>query len=218
MILLFQKKGECNYWYEEVPKSPNNSVCNITEGSTVYLTCAVYYPCDNISIKWYKSRTEMDASDDVIRGNGECINSSADGKYLQIVQAIGGTTNDSNFEDYCYASFLLLIHHFIQNDNGNYWCQIVANSCPLEPSLYAYISPSFVMSNAKRHNQCNVSDLIYHFSPAQCAENITSIPSSRLTCNSQSTTTTAATAQTEQNESVTETTFNNKGMNCCQQQ
>ena len=114
-------------------------MCNITEGNTVILTCVVYYPCDDISIKWYKSSTEMNASDDVIRENGEYINSSADGKYLQI-NMTGGTTNNSNFEGCCFANSLLLILYFNQNDNGNYWCQIMANSRPLEPSPYAYIS------------------------------------------------------------------------------
>ena len=69
----------------------------------------------------------MNASDNVIRGNGEDINSSADGKYLQINPTIGGTTNNSNFEGCCFASFLLLIHQFNNTDNGYYWCQLVAN-------------------------------------------------------------------------------------------
>ena len=161
----------------------------------VSLTCAVYYPCDDISIKWYKSRTEMNTSDNVTRGNGEYINSSADGKYLQINPTTGGTTNNSNFEGCCFANSLLLILYFNQNDNDNYWCQIMTNSHPLEPSPYAYISLSSAVSIGERCS-CVVSDLIRHLSPVQCAEYVTSTPLSRMTCNYQSTTTIAEYPQT----------------------
>ena len=164
----------------------------------VTLTCAVYYPCANeISIKWYKSRTGINAGNN--RENCEYIDTKH--KYQQIVQVIGGTTNNSNFDGFCFASFLLLISHISHNDNGYYWCQIVANSRPLEPSPYAYISISSAMSTGQHH--CSVGDLIHDLIPAQCAENITTPLS--MTCNSQSITTTTATSQTEQSESVTAT-------------
>ena len=138
----------------------------------------------------------MNASDNVIRESGEYINSLAGSKYQLTTLSIGATTSNINFVGCCFASFSLSIHHFNHNgDNGNYWCQIVANSRPLEPSPYAYISLSSAMSIGEQRS-CIFSDLIRHLSPAQCAWNVTSTPSSRITCNYQSTTTIAEYPQT----------------------
>ena len=149
----------------------------------------------------------MNASDNVIRENGEYINVFADPvKYLSTAIVTSVTQNNNNFDGCCFAGFLLINNYFSPSDNGFYWCQIVVNSRPLEPSSYAYISLSSEMSSVSERQDCTVSDLTHHLSPEQCAENITTTPLSRMTCNYQSTTTTAANSQSEQSESVTGTT------------
>ena len=149
----------------------------------------------------------MNASDNVIRENGEYINSSADPvKYQSTAIVTSVTQNNNNFDGCCFADFLLLNNYFSPSDNGFYWCQIVVNSRPLEPSSYAYISLSPEMSSVSERRGCTVTDLTHHLIPEHCAENITTTPLSRMTCNYQSTTTTAANSQSEQSETVTGTT------------
>ena len=150
----------------------------------------------------------MNASDNVIRENGEYINVFADPvKYQSTAIVTSVTQNNNNFDGCCFAGFLLINNYFSPSDNGFYWCQIVVNlSRPLEPSSYAYISLSPEMSSVSKRQDCTVSDLTHHLSPEQCAENITTTPLSRMTCNYQSTTTTMANSQSEQSEFVTGTT------------
>ena len=137
VIIDVGKIGDCNYWHQEVPRSSNHTGCRIT----VSLRCTIYRPCDiRVDVKWYRSSTEMDAEEDVIRDNGEYINSTSSNKYFIIPQI---PVNNGNFENCCSTRFVLCIKNFNHSDSGYYWCQFVANhSRLLLPSPYGYISLS----------------------------------------------------------------------------
>ena len=197
--------GDCKYWHYEVPRSSNHTGCSITEGSAVYLTCAIYHPCDIIvNVRWYKSVTEMEAEEDVIRGNGQHIMSS--NKYFLIPQNTVRIVNNGNFYNCCSTSLVLFNNNFNYTDNGYYWCQFVAYNHLLLLPPYGYISLS---EGAGSNSQaCTVYDLTRQLDPAECAENTTRSHSGRMSCASQTTTdivTPATNTDSTQSRSITVT-------------
>ena len=146
----------------------------------------------------------MDSEEDVIRGNGQFVNSTrGNGKYNVITQIRNGIVNNSNFRHCCFTSYLLEIKNFNHSDNGYYWCQFVANNRFLLPSSYGYIAHS---ERASVHNHaCAVGNFIRRFDPAQCAENTTTTNSGRMTCNSNNAVTTGVNSGPTQSGSVTVT-------------
>ena len=183
--------GDCNYWYDQGLMSPDHSVCSITRSNPVHLSCGINHPCDNIQldVRWYRSSTEMYAEEDVIKGNGQYINStSINGKYTVILQIQNGTVNNSVFDHCCYTTYFLVINNFNHSDNGHYWCQFVANKRLLLPSPYGYIALS--EGAAVNNRDCSAGDFIRSLDQAKCAENTTMTNSGRMTCNTNNTDTT----------------------------
>lgn len=64
--LILHTVGECNYLYDSVPSSSNDTTCTISEGNTVYFSCVVYDRCNSISVLWYKSRNVRGSSEQII--------------------------------------------------------------------------------------------------------------------------------------------------------
>ena len=92
------------------------------------------------------------------------------------------TTND-NFIDCCYASSLLVISQFSQNEIGYYWCQIVTPSGRLQTSPYAFISLHH--ETVVDPQTCVVGHYINHLNPPICATDRTYFsPTERMTCSS----------------------------------
>ena len=108
----------------------------------------------------------MNASDNVTRESGEYINSSADPVKYLLLQSTTIVTNNNNFDGCYFADFLLLNNYFSHSDNGYYWCQIVANSHPLEPSSYAYRN-KLVNENLKPTNELD-NEQYYSHGPSTC--------------------------------------------------
>ena len=143
----------------------------------------------------------MDAEEDVIRDNGEHINSMSSNKYFIIPQ---NPVNNDNFDNCCPTSVVLSISNFNHSDSGHYWCQFVANNRPLLPSPYGYISLS---EGAGSNSQaCTENDLTRQLDPAECAGNSTMSHSGRMSCASHTTTaivTPATDTDSTQSRSVT---------------
>ena len=186
----------CNYWYDQVPKSSNQTNCTTRTGDSITLTCAVYHPFENISIEWYRSDTE--GGD--IGSSGERITNSAGGKYLLVTANTNArANNETRFINCCFTSFLLGISQFTQNETGYYWCQIVTPNRCLQNSPYAFISLHHETLDDPQ--TCRVANYINHLNPPICASDRTYLsPTERRTCNSSystdteaSTTTTAST-------------------------
>ena len=186
--------------------SPDHSVCSTIGISPVYLSCVINHPCDNIrlAVRWYRSFTEIDADEDVIRDNGQYINSSSsNGKHNVITHIQNGTVSNGIFDHCCFTNIILVINNFNRSDNGHYWCEFVANNRLLLPSSYGYIALS--EGAAVNNRACTVGDFIHSLDPAQCAENTRTSHSGRMTCNSHTTTTTVANSDSTQSRSSTVT-------------
>ena len=186
--------GDCNYW-NQVPKSLNITICNVTEGTTVQLLCAMHHPCNSTSfdVKWYKSTNETyaDAECEVIEDNSENINkyNFSDCKYnvSLVSEPQSGTATESNSDNCCFTSYVLSISHFNSRDNGHYWCQFVANDSHPLSYPYGYITLS--EETTVNTSECRADDFIIdnkYLDTAQCAENITLCT---MKCGSQNSTT-----------------------------
>ena len=158
-------------------------------GDSITHTCAIYHPCGNIRINWYKTDGEGQGD---IWDRGERVNSS--GKYLLklLTQANTMVINSTNFDNTCcFASSFLVINEFTQDEIGYYWCQIVTpNSRRLQNSMYAFISLHLeAIDNAQT---CTVSDYIDRLNPPACSTDRTYFSTSETrTCNSTEDVTTA---------------------------
>ena len=150
--------GECNYLYDTVPGSSNDSTCIVAGGSTVYFSCVVYDRCNSINVLWYKSRN-------VGGGSEQVAGTPAPGGKFQIF-AVRIPANTSNLPGYCSTASFLVIYDFTHNaDSGYYWCQIVANGSLLLPSPRGYLSLKLEGDHA-----CGNGDLNHYLSSRLCAE------------------------------------------------
>ena len=164
MYLFRFLSDDCNYWYEQVPKSSNQTNCSTRIGDSITLTCAVYHRCDNISIEWYRS----DAEGGDNRSSSERISNTDGGKYL-VIQLIGtnAMTPNENFIGCCFGRSHLVINQFSQNETGYYWCQTVTRNRRLKNSPYAFIS--LHRETVYDPQTCAPGDYINHLNPPICA-------------------------------------------------
>ena len=128
----------CCYYYSIVPKNVTTVSCN-PQGMDINWLCQIYSPHSdntNLSVQWYKA-----ALGTVDTVEGELL-SELSGKYSFTTSRRSLTVNQSTLNGLFSDEFLFTIHNFnSSNDDGYYWCQIVANgSCPLEPSSTGYVA------------------------------------------------------------------------------
>ena len=153
--------GECNYLYDTVPGSSNDTTCTVAELNTVYFSCVVYDRCNSVNILWYKSRNV---------GPGESIEqitgTPEPGGKFQILTVHIPANNISSLAGYCSAASFLVINNFNNaNDRGYYWCQILANGSLLLPSPRGYVALKL-----EGDRPCGNGDFNYYLSPRLCAE------------------------------------------------
>ena len=152
--------GECNYLYDTVPGSSNDTTCTVAELNTVYFSCVVYDKCNSINILWYKSRN-VGESIEQITGTPE------PGGKFQILTLHIPANNISSLAGYCSTASILVINNFNNtNDRGYYWCQILANGSLLLPSPRGYVALKL-----EGDRPCGNGDFNYYLSPRLCAEN-----------------------------------------------
>ena len=176
------KAGICNYWYDQVPKSSNQTNCSTRTGDSIVLSCAVYHPCDNISIDWYRSVAEGEGD---IQDRGERINASSKYTLIPLTGTNVVTINGAFDNTCCFTSSILVIDQFSEDEAGYYWCQIVTPNGRLQNSPYAFISLHREM--VANPQTCTVGDYINHLNPPICGTNRTYIyfsTSERRSCNS----------------------------------
>ena len=203
---FYSAADDCNYWYDQVPKSSNQTNCSTRMGDSITLTCAVYHPCGNISIDWYKNDSQGQSN---IWDRGERIDDTSD-KYILV--PLTGTnamaTNSSNFDNTCcFASSLFQISRFFQNDTGYYWCQIVTPNRQLQNSPYAFISLHH--ETVADPQPCVVDNYTNHLNPPICAtvRNYNNLPNSgRRSCNSTNSPTEAPTTMSSISHLTTHST------------
>ena len=106
--------GECNYLYDTVPGSSNDTTCIVAELNTVYFSCVVYDRCNSINILWYKSRS--------IRESIKQITGTPEpGGKFQILAVHILANNISSLAGYCSTASFLVINNFnTTNDHGYY--------------------------------------------------------------------------------------------------
>ena len=191
-------------------KPLNDTICNVTEGTTVQLVCAMHHPCNSTSfqVKWYKSTNETyaDAECEVIEDSCENINkyNFSDCKYnvSLVSEPQSGTATESNSDNCCFTSYVLSISHFNSSDNhGHYWCQFADNDCLPLSSPYGYVSLS--EDTTVNTSACTADDFIIdnkYLNTSQCAEDITMQP---MICASQSISTTVAPMSVDVTETIT---------------
>ena len=152
--------GECNYLYDTVPGSSNDTTCTVAELNTVYFFCVVYDRCNSINILWYKGRN-VGESIEQITGIPE------PGGKFQIFTVHIPANNISSLAGYCSTASILVINNFNNtNDHGYYWCQILANGSLLLPTPRGYIALKL-----EGDRLCGNGDFNYYLSPRLCAEN-----------------------------------------------
>ena len=157
MILL--AVGECNYLYDTVPGSSNDTTCTVADRNTIYFSCVVYDRCNSINILWYKSRN-VGKSIEQITGTPE------PGGKFQTFSVHIPANNISNLAGYCSTASFLIINNFNHtNDRGYYWCQILANGSLLLPSPRGYVSLKL-----EGDHPCGNGDFNHYLSPRLCAE------------------------------------------------
>ena len=180
---IYSEADNCNYWYDQVPKSSNQTTCSTGIGASIPLTCVVYHPCGNISIQWYRSLAE--AGD--IENRRQRINNSAGGKYLFLSPTrTNVTANNSNFINCCFTLSQLSIYRFSEEDVGYYWCRIVTPNRRLQSSPYAFISLHH--ETVANSQTCTFSDYINQLHPPICATDRNYFSTSETrTCNSTTT-------------------------------
>ena len=160
LIINYLTVGECNYLYDAVPSSSNDTTCTVSEGNTVYFSCVVYDRCNSISVLWYKSRTVRGSSEEVT-GTPEPV-----GKFQIFAVTVPIPANTINLAGYCSTASFLVINNFNHtNDSGYYWCQILANGSLLLPSPRGYVS-----LKPEGDRPCRNGDFSYYLSPRLCAE------------------------------------------------
>ena len=187
-------------------KSLNDTICNVNEGTTVQLVCAMHHPCNSTSfqVRWYKSPNETFADAEVIEDIGEEINNYNFSvcKYVSLVpEPQNGTANGSNSDNCCFTTYVLSISNFNSRDNGHYWCQFVDNDSHPLSSPYGYITLS--EETAVNISACTADDFIIdneYLNTSQCAENITM---HTMICACLSITTTVAPMSVDVTETIT---------------
>lgn len=128
---------------------------------TVHFTCRANGTCDTFDLQWY-GRKNYSSSD---HDNIVMIESGVHNEKYCILKINGGNSDGTD----CHISSTLIIYNFNQSDNGYYWCQIIANSCPLQPSPHQYTAVNEAIG--ARDQMCQLNHYLF---PPLCAENDTS--------------------------------------------
>lgn len=136
----------------------------------VHFVCRANGTCDSFDLQWYRRKNTDNDITIMIESGGD------EGRYKILKgDQIKFNISTSDGSD-CHISSTLIFYNFNYDDNGYYWCQIIANGCLLQPSPRQYTEVNVNMAM----NSTQTCKLSRHFIPAICAENDTSLDANHI--------------------------------------